>query len=116
MKVIVGHKILNLEEILQVALYPNLSEVVVDNQIYNELSKEKCKAPKEQQTLPVSATFLPHKRSTYLVMLVQILKLKKNTSQQTVDFIVNQLNSDKSEEEGGPLFTDFFAKAFAAEL
>ena len=42
MKIVVGHKILNLEELFQVGQNQN-AEVVVDAQIFNELT---CAAPK----------------------------------------------------------------------
>lgn len=100
MKIVIGHKVLNLEELTCVAyLGKDLAEVVVDSQLYADLD---TKAP--AKTVDPNFTSIAGStdgkqmvtriqfRAALLVKLVQILKLKRNAQKSTVDFILAILN------------------------
>lgn len=111
MKIVIGHKVLNLEELTYVScLGKDLAEVIVDSQLYAELATQ---APAktvdaaqfnpivdDQTTNSVLTLTRAQVRATLLVKLVQILKLKKNAQKSTVDFILSVLNQP---EEANPL-------------
>jgi len=107
MKIVIGHKVLNLEELTNVAfLGKDLAEVVVDSQLYAELATQ---AP--QKTVDPSFNAMVDEedgssallltknqiRAALLVKLVQLLKLKKNAQKSTVDFILSVLNQPEEE-------------------
>lgn len=99
MKIVIGHKVLNLEELTNVAfLGKDLAEVVVDSQLYAELATQapqKTVDPSFNAVVDEEATLLLTKnqiRAVLLVKLVQLLKLKKNAQKSTVDFILSVLN------------------------
>ena len=106
MKYPIGHKVLNLEELYNTSyLGATQVEVVVDAQLYADLStaasKDKTMKPFVALTdvkLPVQAL-----RAVLLVKLVQMLKLKKNCSKASADFILSILNSEtEAPEEVSP--------------
>lgn len=88
MKIVIGHKVLNLEELSNVAyLGRDLAEVIVDSQLYAELSTAALQKVAEPQFKPIfddgsesTPVLLTRQqvRAALLVKLVQILKLKKN--------------------------------------
>ena len=100
-KVVIGHKVLNLEELYNVSCVGSALgvEVVVDSQLYAELScaAVKYEAPSfsEQNELGGITFNREQIRAILLVKLVQLLKLKKNASKSSVDFFLYLLN-DKS--------------------
>ena len=110
MKIVIGHKVLNLEELTNVAcLSKDLAEVIVDSQLYAELAQQAPPKTVDTQFNPVvddkasGSVLLLTKaqvRAVLLVKLVQILKLKKNAQKSTVDFFLNVLNQP---EEANPL-------------
>ena len=74
MKVAVGHKIINLEELYQIS---KNAEVVVDAQIYAELNKTAIdKGNHDLGTQEDVATSKEHARAAMACKLVQLLKLK----------------------------------------
>ena len=120
MKITIGHKVLNLEELFNVAyLGCEQVEVVVDSQLYAELSTDAPKAVATIAYKPLNeqpelereeeVTFnVPQIRAILLVKLVQILKLKKNAQRSTVDFFVGLLNDFTKAAEGIGDGRDFF--------
>ena len=53
MKIVIGHKNLNLEELFNVSCLPSQSEVVIDSQIYAELNPQSSQSqPKDSPELP----------------------------------------------------------------
>ena len=101
-KVVIGHKVLNLEELYNVSCIGSSLgvEVVVDSQLYAELScaSVKYEAPSYPELIEGTEkiTFNGEQiRAILLVKLVQLLKLKKNASKSSVDFLLSLLN-DKS--------------------
>lgn len=100
-KVVIGHKVLNLEELYSVSCVGSALgvEVVVDSQLYAELScaAVKYEAPSFSEPNELGGiTFNREQiRAILLVKLVQLLKLKKNASKSSVDFLLYLLN-DKS--------------------
>ncbi len=102
MKIIIGHKNLNLEELFSIAYLHGQSEVVVDNVISTEFSQEVPKAaPKAVVAAPLALLdsvklSFDHERAIYLVKLIQLIKLKKNVTKQTVQFFVDVLNQKLS--------------------
>ena len=88
MKVVIGHKVLNLEELTNVAcLGKDLAEVVVDSQLYADLAAQAPPKTVDPQFRSIvddeaNGTLLLLTRAqvkgALLVKLVQILKLKKN--------------------------------------
>ena len=99
MKIVVGHKVLNLEELTHVShLGKDLAEVVVDSQLYAELSTAPLQKAADPQFSQLSDNDTPlvlsktQIRAALLAKLVQILKLKKNAQKSTVDFLLSVLN------------------------
>ena len=89
MKVVLGHKILNLEELFstssleEVNSKNTLVEVAIDAQIYAELAKqankEQPKSVFDRQTEYAKETLSRQEvRGVLLVKIVQLLKLKQN--------------------------------------
>jgi hypothetical protein len=74
-------------------------EVVIDAQLYSELSTA---ASKDKTMKPfVTLASLPllsasEIRAVLLIKLVQMLKLKKNCSKASADFMISLLNSETS--------------------
>ena len=113
MKIVIGHKVLNLEEITNVAnLGVDLAEVIVDSQLYAELATQAppktIDAPQFNSIMNEGAKQMLTKaqfRAAILVKLVQLLKLKKNAQKSTIDFFVGQLNApagaDDQQVSGG---------------
>jgi hypothetical protein len=114
MKIVVGHKVLNIEEITNIGFFDKgFSEVVVDSQLYAELSTA-ASAQQDQKVVfkpqgDSEGTLIQltkeQVRASLLVKLVQILKLKKNAQKSTVDFILGLLNSEDSKVTEGEFFT-----------
>ena len=102
-KIVIGHKVLNLEELTMVAyLGRDLAEVVVDSQLYAELATQPAQKSAEPQFRPLfddAGDQVPLKltreqvRAALLAKLVQLLKLKKNAQKTTVDFLTSVLNA-----------------------
>ena len=102
MKIVIGHKNLNLEELYQIAYHPSHAEVVVDSVINAEFAATiPGGAPKDQQIAPVLPNRLiasmrhEHQRAVILVKLLQIVKLKRGAVKPSVDFLVNVLNNNQ---------------------
>ena len=111
MKIVIGHKVVNLEELTYVAnLGVDLAEVVVDSQLYADLAKQAPPktiespqftsiktgdAENDGKQMLTRAQF----RAAVLVKLVQLLKLKKNAQKSTIDFFIGLLNNPQSEVE-----------------
>lgn len=100
-KVVIGHKVLNLEELYSVSCVGSALgvEVVVDSQLYAELSTLAVKYEaasfselREAAGGDVIKFNQQQIRAILLVKLVQLLKLKKNASKSSVDFILSLLN------------------------
>ena len=99
MQVIVGQKVLNLEEVFNVATRKNQVEVVIDNQLKAELATTVTPGSNnpDVEELPLFQDFQfdqRHARATLLVKLLQLLKLKKNAQKNTAEFIVRLLNNE----------------------
>lgn len=96
MKIVIGHKNLNLEELFQVACQANLAEVVIDSVTAADFSPAGGhKDPQMPPALPLELS-QEHARAVLLVKTLQIAKLKKNATRPTVDFLVGLLNSNRS--------------------
>ena len=101
MKIVIGHKNLNLEELFSIAYLPSQNEVVVDNVISHEFNPQPPQVQnKEMQAFP---ELMPgftlrddHVRAVLLTKLVQLIKLKKNVSKQTINYFVTILNENRS--------------------
>ena len=114
MKIVVGQKILNLEELFLVAENQNV-EVVVDAQIFNDLN---CTAPKAAAPFDASGKIdqdtsnltREQARGAILVKLIQLLKLKKNCNQPTAAFLVKMLNEDMFGDTTPDLLAHLFQK------
>ena len=98
-KIVIGHKVLNLEELYNTSCIGSALgiEVVVDSQLYAELSTQpgKIESAKfaELAEADKSIKFTKHQiRAILLVKLVQLLKLKKNANKSSVDFLLALLN------------------------
>ena len=100
MKVVIGHKVLNLEELYNVSYLDfNKAEVVVDNQLHAELSTAAASGNPKPFTVSGLATLhRPQLRAVLLVKVVQLLKLKKIAQKSTIDFLVDTLNSNDAFE------------------
>ena len=103
MKIVIGHKNLNLEELYSCAFLPGHAEIVVDSVTNAEFAASvPGGAPKDAQSVPeipqdVAVNIRPeHERAIILVKLLQIVKLKRNATKPNVDFLVNVLNSSKT--------------------
>ena len=77
MKIVIGHKNLNLEELFQIACMPSYAEVVVDSVTNAEFAASvPGGAPKEGQTVPeipdrlLSSLRPEHERAIILVKLL----------------------------------------------
>ena len=102
MKVVIGHKNLNLEELFQVSYHSGIAEVVIDSVTNVEFAASvPGGAPKDAQFPPevpaqLASLLKPeHVRAIILVKLLQIVKMKKSATRTTVDFLVNVLNSNE---------------------
>ena len=100
MKVTLGHKVINLEELFQISqLNQNdepFVEVVVDSAIYSELSKAK---PKETKLEVFTSTHefanncsSGEVRAIIAAKIVQLLKLKINCQKAVIDSLLSLLN------------------------
>lgn len=103
MKIVIGHKNLNLEELYSCAFLHGHAEIVVDSVTNAEFAASvPGGAPKDAQFVPeipqdVAVNIRPeHERAIILVKLLQIVKLKRNATKPNVDFLVNVLNSSKT--------------------
>jgi len=97
MHIVIGHKVLNLEELYNVSYLDFTgSEVIVDNQLHADLSTKDAgnAAPKPFAASGLGPLFRPQLRAVLLVKIVQILKLKKIAQRSTIDFLVDALNSN----------------------
>ena len=101
MKIVIGHKSLNLEELFQVACLPTHAELVVDSVINADFAASIAGgAPKDAMIAPeipdrLIAIMKPeHQRAVILVKLLQIVKMKRSAVRPTVDFLVNVLNTN----------------------
>ena len=103
MKIVIGHKNLNLEELFQLACQPAHAEVVVDSTTNVEFAASvPGGAPKDAQTVPALPAALTrllkpeHERAIILVKLLQIVKMKRSAARPSVEFLVSLLNTNKS--------------------
>lgn len=84
MKIVVGQKILNLEELYNISCYKGTpNEVVVDSVIYSEVGKTIGKEappvtdyPKDLDFLNILTQNVENLRAVLAVKLIQLLKLK----------------------------------------
>ena len=81
MKIVVGQKILNLEELFNISNFADNAEVIIDSQIFADLNKNSEKEQPAVQDFPDGATItnnLPQDeiRAMLTVKLIQLLKLK----------------------------------------
>jgi len=115
MKIVIGHKNLNLEELFQVSCQANIAEVVVDSVTAADFSA--ATPHKDPQVPPALALELTQEqaRAVILVKLLQIAKLKKNATRPTIDFLVGLLNANKP-LVGESLFGIVFALAKEASV
>lgn len=96
----IGHKVLNLEELYNVSCVGSSLgvEVVVDSQLYAELSTAavKYEASNLVELREANGDVITFNReqirAILLVKLVQLLKLKKNAAKSSVDFLLALLN------------------------
>ena len=100
MKIVIGHKVLNLEELYNVSYLDfNKAEVVVDNQLHAELSTAAAAGnPKPFAASGLVNLYRPQLRAVLLVKIVQLLKLKKIAQKSSIDFLVDTLNSNEAFE------------------
>ena len=100
MKIIVGTKALQFEELFNAAYFPTQTQIIVDQALeFGAPAKGGCPTSKfeiEEDTL----YDMPQRRAALLVKLVQILRLKKNATKASVQFLVGILNADNESEEG----------------
>lgn len=119
MKIVIGHKNLNLEELYSCALLPGHAEIIVDSVTNAEFAASvPGGAPKDAQFVAeipkaiASQLRNEHERAIILVKLLQIVKLKRNATRPNVEFLVNVLNTNKSFISGdGDLFKGLFEYA-----
>ena len=105
MKIVVGQKILNLEELYNISCYKTTpNEVVVDSAIYSEIGKTIGKEapavndyPKDHDFLGIVTQNRENLRAVLAVKLIQLLKLKSQAQQSTVDLVVRILNEGLAE-------------------
>jgi hypothetical protein len=97
MKIIVGAKALQLEELFSAAHFPEQAEIIVDQAIeFGQPAKGGC--PVSTFTgEPIKFMNKSQLRAALLVKLVQILRLKKNATKASVQFLVSVLNEEKYE-------------------
>lgn len=103
MKIVIGHKDLNLEELFQIACMPAFAELVIDSVTNAEFALTiPGGANKEGQTVPeIPDRLIPsiraeHERAILLVKILQIVKLKRGATKPNVDFLVGIINQNKS--------------------
>lgn len=103
MKIVIGHKNLNLEELFQISCMPQFAELVIDSVTNAEFALTiPGGANKEGQTIPeipdrlLSSLRAEHERAILLVKILQIVKLKRSATKPNVDFLVKVLNENKS--------------------
>ncbi len=100
---------LNLEELFQTAYLGHQQvEVVIDAQLYSELSTaaSKDKSMKPFISLPTLPSLNASEiRAVLLVKLVQMLKLKKNCSKASADFMLSLLNSETTVSKVSSILT-----------
>ena len=118
-KIVIGHKVLNLDELCRVSfLDGQLAEVIVDSQLYADLNKQdptKVGTIGESTQQGLLSLSKQQVRGAILVKLVQILKLKKNASKKTVDVLLAALNSPSVDLEipaQGTNFGSYLRKCF----
>ena len=102
MKIVIGHKNLNLEELFSCAFLPGHAEIIVDSVTNAEFAASiPGGAPKDSQNVAeipkeIADNIRPeHERAIILVKLLQIVKLKRNATRPNVEFLVNVLNTNK---------------------
>jgi hypothetical protein len=103
MKIVIGHKILNLEELYSCAFLPGHAEIIVDSVTNADFAATiPGGAPKDAQSVPelpkdiAGLIRLEHERAIILVKLLQIVKLKRNATRPNVEFLVKVLNNGVS--------------------
>ena len=103
MKITVGHKVINLEELFQIAfLGAPQAELAIDAQLYAELSTTAPKDKSHPEFVPFQSGDAPvllnleQTRAVLLAKLVQLLKLKKNCQKTVADFIGSLLNEPEA--------------------
>lgn len=109
MKIVIGHKNLNLEELFQVSCLTAHAELVVDSVTNADFATSiPGGAPKDAQIIPQISAHLgsllrpEHQRAIVLVKLLQIVKMKRSAVKANVDFLVDVINTNKIFE--GPNF------------
>ena len=102
MKIVIGHKNLNLEELFQVACLPAHAEVIIDSVTNADFATSiPGGAPKDSQFPPeisdkIVALIRPeHERAVILVKLLQIIKMKRSATRASVEYLVGILNTNK---------------------
>ena len=107
MKIVIGHKIINLEELFNISqLTPTgaaVAEVCVDSQINAELAKQPGKDKELVRDYSKDQDFSQNcsageVRAIVAVKLVQLLKLKANATLSLVDGLLKMLNEWQSED------------------
>ena len=102
MKVVIGHKALNLEELFSIACLPSTTEVVIDNPTAAEFSPQpaqvqaKDKVQEYPELSPSIELRHEHERAIILVKLLQIIKMKKNCTAASANLLVRILNDNLS--------------------
>ena len=114
MKLTIGHKIVNLEELFQISQLNDNEpyvEVVVDSAVYSELSKAKPKDTKLEK-FTSSHEFANNcsnseVRAIIAAKIVQLLKLKINCQKAVIDSLLGLLNGKASYDRN--IFTTVYA-------
>lgn len=123
--IVVGHKILNLEELFAIAAYDSTQpgqkiEVAVDSPLYSELNKEKSKEKalvKDFKSFDEAKNLRKSEaRAILAVKLVQLIKLKSVAHKATVDCLVKILNEDLFEAECADFFEVLYSKFEAVSV
>ena len=123
--IVVGHKILNLEELYTIATYSSAQqgqqiEVAVDSPLYSELNKQESKEKALVRDYVSYEEAMNLKkleaRAILAVKLLQLIKLKSTAHKATVDLIVKVLNEDMFEEECPDFFKFLYDKFEAANV
>ena len=115
MKVVVGQKILNLEELFTIASAAGRqgvsAEVTVDSQIYAELGKQQQDKPSGPNFADMNEGIkLPQQegRAVLAVKLIQLLKMKGMAQQATADALVAMLNENKVSDKDSGFFESLY--------
>ena len=123
--IVIGHKILNLEELFTIATYDSTQpgqriEVAVDSPLYSELNKQE---PKEKALVKDFTPFgeaenlrKAEARAILTVKLAQLIKLKSVAHKATVDCLLKVLNEDLLDNECPDFFEALYSQFEAAAV